>query len=138
MTEIILASHGPLSEGIYQTGLMFYGSIEGVTCLTLTGDKGFEVFKQELCKICEGLKSEQSVIILCDLQGGTPYNISLALSFDERFQSRIKVVAGMNLPMYLATLEARETMSVSQLAEYAAESGRSGVVMAGMDIANDL
>lgn len=66
---------------------------------------------------------------MCDLQGGTPFNSSLKYSLDKHYESKIKVVSGVNLPMFLETIALRQTADLDELAEVAKKSGKSGIVV---------
>jgi len=67
------------------------------------------------------------VLILTDLFGGTPTNI--ALSFLE--PGRIEVVTGLNLPMLIKAINAREGNDLATLAKLAAEAGKENIYLAG-------
>jgi PTS system mannose-specific IIA component len=65
------------------------------------------------------------VIILTDMFGGTPSNLSLSFLKDEQ----IEVLTGVNLPMLIAIIQNRD-MKLSALAEKAQEAGKAGISLA--------
>ena len=130
MIGIILASHGGIAEGVFQAGKMIYGDVQGVKSVFLRDGVGIESFQENLkTAIAELGILCSNILILCDLQGGSPFNTSLALALQPHRVSSVKVVAGLNLPMYLEILEGRKNMGVDELANYAVECGKMGIMM---------
>ena len=76
------------------------------------------------------LDSGLGVLMLTDMFGGTPTNLSLSLLGQQDFRDRIEVVTGINLPMLLKALGNRH-LDKSALAELVCEAGRSGIAVAG-------
>ena len=72
------------------------------------------------------MKQGNGVLILTDMFGGTPTNLSLSLLSIED----VEVVTGVNLPMILRAASQR-TINISALAEEARQSGIQGIVSAG-------
>ncbi len=68
------------------------------------------------------LDKGNGVIVLTDMFGGTPTNLSLSLLG----RGAIEVVTGVNLPMLLKVFEARNT-DLPSLADLALEAGRKGI-----------
>ena len=72
------------------------------------------------------MDSGNGVIILTDMFGGTPSNISLSLLQE----GKVDVLTGVNLPMLLRILGMRE-QDLAQLALEAKNAGIQGIVVAG-------
>jgi len=68
----------------------------------------------------------EGVLILTDMFGGTPSNISL--SFLE--EHRVAVVTGMNLPMLIKLATLREDKPLDELATFIKEYGRRNISVA--------
>jgi mannose PTS system EIIA component len=71
--------------------------------------------------------SGEGVIIMTDMFGGTPSNMSI--SFLE--EGRVEVLTGVNLPMLIRFTQERGRSSVGELALKLKESGREGISVAG-------
>ena len=69
----------------------------------------------------------QGVIILTDMFGGTPTNLSLSLLNTHA----VEVVTGVNLPMLLKVFENRIKLGLRELAMLAMDAGCKGIVSAG-------
>ena len=73
------------------------------------------------------LDTGDGLIILTDMFGGTPSNISLSLLQP----GKIEILTGANLPMLLKTLTSRAAGNLNQLAADAKAAGVQGIVVAG-------
>lgn len=79
--------------------------------------------------IAAGLKAADSgegVLILTDMFGGTPSNMSL--SFHDEHQ--VEVVTGMNLPMLIKLATLRETKPLDELAAFIKAYGQRNISVA--------
>jgi PTS system mannose-specific IIA component len=66
------------------------------------------------------------VIVLTDMFGGTPSNLSLSFLNQER----VEVVTGVNLPMLLKLAHSREEPRVDELARLIKDHGRRSISLA--------
>jgi PTS system mannose-specific IIA component len=71
--------------------------------------------------------SADGIIIMTDMFGGTPSNMSLSFLED----NRIEVLTGVNLPMMIKFASERHRLCVAELAAQIRDSGRDGVAVAG-------
>jgi PTS system mannose-specific IIA component len=100
MIGILVTSHGDFCHALVKTGEMIVGKRENVICVSLEGD-GIEAYSQKLTKTLNEMCTRfTSILLLCDLKGGTPCNESLRYVLTNE-SSSIKIVPGVNLPMYL-------------------------------------
>ncbi len=72
------------------------------------------------------LKADGGVLILTDMFGGTPSNLSY--SFLE--EGRIEVISGVNLPMVIKAVNLRKEKSLTELAEQLENFGKKSISMA--------
>ena len=73
----------------------------------------------------EKFSNTKETLFLVDLFGGSPYNAAARLAFGN---SNIEVVTGVNVPMLLELLDARESVeNIKELVRIAIESGTSGI-----------
>ncbi len=68
----------------------------------------------------------QGVLVLTDMFGGTPSNISLSF-LDDR---RVEVVTGLNLPMLIKLATLSEEKSLEELAKFIKEYGQRNISVA--------
>ncbi len=66
------------------------------------------------------------VVILTDILGGTPTNLSLSFLEDEK----VEVVTGVNIPMLLTLASYRKGRSLREIGSLMKRSGRRGIILA--------
>lgn len=95
MENIVLVSHGDMAEGIKSSYEMIVGKQEHVFTVSL---KDTEQFENDLKSIMSGLTG--STLIIADILGGTPSNISVKNYLND---PDVSIISGMSLPL---TIEA--------------------------------
>jgi len=66
------------------------------------------------------------VVILADVLGGTPTNLSLSFLKEEK----VEVVTGVNMPMLLTLSSYRKGKSLREIGKLVKKSGRRSIVLA--------
>lgn len=126
MVGVVLAAHGPLPKALLESVGMIMGELPQVSSVSLMPGDSLEGLVDHLQSAINEVNTDQGVLILLDLFGGTPANAAALLSQQMR---GVQAVSGVNLPMLLETLLARMgTDDVEILAETAHTAGRAGVV----------
>ncbi len=122
---IIIVSHGDYGTATLRTAELILGPIED--CASISVDVAQEVSEtvQRLEDAAFRLDKGAGVIILTDMFGGTPTNLSLALLS----KHKVEVVTGVNLPMLIKVFSSR-TKPLQELASIAGEAGKNGIVVA--------
>jgi PTS system mannose-specific IIA component len=82
--------------------------------------------RKEIAAAIKKVEVGEGVIILTDLFGGTPSNLSISL-LDA---GRVEVIAGVNLPMLIRLDSARKNMNVREAVAAAREAGRKYISVA--------
>lgn len=126
--ELILISHGSMAEGVKQSCELIMGPQEHVHTVCLLPEEGPEDFQKKFeDKISKFDLAD--VDVFCDLMGGTPSNVVSRLIMGGK---NIHLLAGMNLPMVIAWVNAQ---MVGQDADYI-EAAQKGVVDINQYLAN--
>jgi len=123
---LVLVTHIDYGEKLLQAAEDILGEQEN--CMAVSVNMSTEVEKS-LGAIKEAVKATNSgngVLIVTDMFGGTPTNLSLSLLGSGEFE----VVTGVNLPMLLKILSTRG-LPLNQLALEAKSAGCKGIVVAG-------
>lgn len=125
MVNVIVLTHGALAESLMETLQLFFSEPEGMLAMGLGEEP--EKMRQFLQK--ELLDSnEREFLVLVDLFGGTPFNITASvLSEAIRRGKRVEVVTGVNLPMLMQVACDIEEASLDELKASALESGTTGI-----------
>jgi PTS system mannose-specific IIA component len=126
MNGLVLATHGNLGEALIRSMEIILGEQPQVEALSLQVEDDIEAANKGLREAVAKVDSGDGVLILTDMLGGTPSNLSLALLG----QPRIEVVSGVNLPMLLKAAQARQENGLKETAAKVKEHARNSIVMA--------
>lgn len=96
MKNIVLVSHGAMAEGIQSALEMIAGKQENLHTVTLRPDGDNLQFETDLLTKMKTLAGK--VIIIADLLGGTPANVSLKNYSDN---PEVEIITGLSLPLVL-------------------------------------
>ena len=124
MINLIVATHGKMSEETVNLTKMVLGESEQLDFVTFLPGEGPEDLIEKYKNIISKYKSE-GTLFLVDLFGGSPYNAACRIVTETE---NTDVITGVNVPMLLEVLDAREeTNKVSELVETAKNSGINGI-----------
>lgn len=128
---IIVVAHTDYGAALLRTAEFILGPLSD--CTSISVDVAFEVSEtvQRLTDATQRLDKGAGVLLLTDMFGGTPTNLSLSLLG----KHQVEVVTGVNLPMILKVFSSR-TKPLEELADIAGEAGKSGIVVAGKMLRN--
>lgn len=128
---IIVVAHTDYGAALLRTAEFILGPLND--CTSISVDVAYEVSEtvQRLTDATQRLDKGVGVLLLTDMFGGTPTNLSLSLLG----KHEVEVVTGVNLPMILKVFSSR-TKPLDELADIAGEAGKSGIVVAGKMLRN--
>lgn len=126
MIGLVVVSHGRLAEELVSALEHVVGEQEKLRAVCIGADDDMEKRRDDIRAAAQAVDSGDGVILLTDMFGGTPSNLSISL-LDK---GRIEVVAGVNLPMLIKLSEARRTESLDDAAEAAQTAGRRYIAVA--------
>ena len=133
MLGIILASHGDLVYGLRDTYSMVAGDLpENIKIISLRRDSDADTFKKEFHELVNGFRDISGLVVLTDLEGGTPYNTACTYFYDPEFKTETEVISGVNFPMLLEALESSESgLNAAGAAENIMNTARESIKKAG-------
>ena len=103
---------------------MILGDQEKIQAIHLEPYQGLEDIKQAINDAYKKMnKTDEGVLVLADLQGGTPCNGAFMM-LDKL---KLSIVSGVNLPMLLEVLCNRNGRSLEDLTDIAIQSGKEGI-----------
>jgi PTS system mannose-specific IIA component len=126
MIGVLITTHGNLGSEFLKVAEMIRGTLKDVMHISVDQTKGVEDLKKDINAAIKKLDQGQGVLILTDLFGGTPSNLSLSLLKE----GKVEVVTGVNLPMLLKLSDTREKMNLQDFANYIKEYGRKNIYLA--------
>ena len=127
MIGLLIITHCDLCKELLNAAEFIVGRLEAVETISINQTSDSEEIRKIIEEKIKILDRGQGVIILTDMFGGTPSNISLAFLKEEM----VEVLTGVNLPMIIAISQNRSDMKLSELAEKAREAGAKSISLAG-------
>ncbi len=126
MVGVVLITHPNLGEEFIRSVETICGKLPFLASVSIDTRKGVEELREEITRAIKTVDSGKGVLILTDMFGGTPSNMSLAfLSV-----GRVEVVTGLNLPMLIKISNCREGRTLQELAKMVKEAGQRNINLA--------
>jgi PTS system mannose-specific IIA component len=126
MIGILVISHGKLADELLAAARTIEPALaEQARAITLEWNVDPDKARSEIGGALADLDTGSGVVVLTDMFGGTPTNLSLGC-LDP---ARSEVITGANLPMVikLASLRRQEGHTLRQLAAIVAEKGQKSI-----------
>ncbi|ELY3984954.1 PTS mannose transporter subunit IIAB [Cronobacter muytjensii] len=122
---IVIGTHGWAAEQLLKTAEMLLGEQENVGWIDFVPGENAETLIEKYHAQLEKLDTSKGVVFLVDTWGGSPFNAASRIVVDK---PNHEVVAGVNIPMLVETLMARDDdPSFDELVALAVETGREGI-----------
>lgn len=127
MIGIVIVTHCALGEALIDAAEFILAERPtGMASVSVDINENADVLRK---KIAEGVKSvdqQKGVLILTDMFGGTPSNLSY--SFLE--EGHIEVLSGVNLPILIKAANARKKKDLNELASLVEAYGKKSISLA--------
>ena len=127
MIGLLIISHCELGKELLNAAELIFGRLEATKSIAITQTTESEELLKMIAEEIKALDSGQGVLLLTDMFGGTPSNLSLSFLKEEM----VEVLTGVNLPMVVEAAQNREHLSLNELGEKAQEAGTRGIALAG-------
>lgn len=126
MIGILVAAHQDLGPALCRAAEGIVGPMERVEPISLSYDEPPAEGRRRIEEALGRLQAGSGVLILTDMFGGTPTNMSLP--FLE--PGRVEVLTGVNLPMLVKAHTARTEFPLSDLAVFLKGYGARNIALA--------
>src|SRR4030066_2461538 len=126
MVGILVVSHGRLAEALISSVQFLAGNLKRVKGISIWPRDKKEEVKDRIQKGIGEVDDGDGVVILTDLLGGTPTNLTLSVSENKQ----VEVVTGVNLPMLLTLSSYRKEKSLREIGRLVKKSGRRSIILA--------
>ncbi|MEE9180493.1 MAG: PTS sugar transporter subunit IIA [Vicinamibacteria bacterium] len=128
MIGILVVTHGRLASELVTAAEMIVGEIPNVTAVSIGWHDDPDEAQEEIRNAIERVEGDQGTVVLTDMFGGTPSNLSLA--FLEK--DRVEVITGVNLPMLikLVSLREGEQVDLGAVAQEISAQGKESIYLA--------
>ena len=126
MIGVLITTHGNLGNELIKSAELIKGPLNGILHICVDQAKDVEVLKKEISNAIKKLDKGKGVLVLTDLFGGTPSNISLSFMKE----GKVEVLTGVNLPMVLKLSEVKEDMTLRDFACLIKNYGEKNIMLA--------
>jgi PTS system mannose-specific IIA component len=126
MVGILVVSHGSLAEAFISSAQFLVGNLERVKGISVWPRDRKEEVKDRIQKGVGEVDDGDGVVILTDVLGGTPTNLSLSILEGKK----VEVVTGVNMPMLLTLSSYRKGKSLREIGRLVKKSGRRSIILA--------
>ena len=127
MIGLLIISHCNLGKEFLNAAELIVGRLEAADSIAITEITESKEILKEISEKIQFLNQGQGVLVLTDMFGGTPSNLSLSFLKDEK----VEVLTGVNLPMVIAVSKDRDRLTLSELGEKAQQAGKRSITLAG-------
>ena len=134
MIGIVLVTHGDLGRALLSALVQIAGPQERIVAVSPDTDHGtdqgegdrMDQSERAIARACEQVDQGSGVLILTDVFGGTPANLSVR----QLVPGKIEVVSGVNMPMLVKLSGDRKHMSLNDAAEEARKTAQKSIMIA--------
>ena len=127
MVGLVVTAHGNLGAELLASVQMIIGPVRNARAVSITQDGSMEDIRDAIAAaVAEVGSDDHGVIIVTDMFGGTPANVSM--TFLEA--QIVEVLTGVNLPMLLKFFNSQESLGIDELAGTLKSYGQQSIALA--------
>ena len=127
MIGIVIVTHCQLGEALIGAAEFIIGSQPAsLESVSIDLNENAEKLRNKIYQGIKNVKVQEGVLILTDMFGGNPSNLSY--SFLE--EGRIEVLSGVNLPILIQAASMRKKMKLDELAANLESFGKKSISLA--------
>ncbi|MEL6452451.1 MAG: PTS fructose transporter subunit IIA [Pseudomonadota bacterium] len=119
MIGIVIVAHGGLASEYLKAIEHVVGRQSGVRAIAIEADHNRKAKEIEICQAADAVDTGDGVVVVTDLFGGSPSNLSLLAC---RQQDR-RILYGANLPMLIKLAKSRQ-MDIPDAVRHALDAGK--------------
>ncbi len=122
----LVVTHGQLGQELVSAAQAIVGEISYIAAVSIGWNDDVDESKKKIEQAVAEVDQGKGVIILTDMFGGTPSNLSLPLLK----RNEVDIVTGVNLPMVIKVANQPGTDSLSELVSKVKKQGQSHISIA--------
>ncbi len=126
MIGAVLVSHGRLALELLASAETIVGDIGHITAVSIGWHDEVEKACREIEKAILRVDQGEGVLILTDMFGGTPTNLSMTFSNTHK----VEILTGVNLAMVIRVANQKPGENLELLARKTKEQGQSNIYLA--------
>lgn len=119
----VIVSHGQLANELLAAAETVIGNLDNIAAVSIGWHDDVEAAKAEISRAMKSVSQGAGVLLMTDMFGGTPTNIS-AMFLDE---GEVEIVTGVNLPMVVKFATHSRESGLSEIAKEVEEQGKQSI-----------
>ncbi len=123
---VVIVTHYRLGDEFLQALRLIVPDAPEFRAVSIEPTQSVDEMRSQISAALDAADQGDGVLVLTDMFGGTPSNISLSF-LDEH---QVEVVTGLNLPMLIKLATLRETKSLEDLAAFIKQYGQRNISVA--------
>ena len=123
----VIVSHGRLATELLAAAEAVIGDLSHIAAVSIGWHDDVEAAQNEIDRAIKNVSQGAGVILLTDMFGGTPTNIS-AMFLKE---GEVEIVTGVNLPMVIKLASNAKDVELSELAREIEDQGKQSIYRTG-------
>lgn len=127
MIGLVVVTHGKLGRELIAAAEMIIGPVRNARAVSITQESSMESIREAITSAITAVINDGSgVIIVTDMFGGTPANVSMTFLEPQA----VEVLTGVNLPMLLKFFNSQENLGLDELAGILKSYGQQSITLA--------
>jgi len=131
MIGILIIAHAPLASALKEFAAHVYGEVpEGILSLDVMAHEDAKLTLEKATLAAKKIYSEDGLLVLTDIMGATPANVASRVAHQSELNGRVRVIAGVNLPMLMRAIAYRSE-ALDSVTNKALHGGQQGIIPIG-------
>lgn len=122
----VIVSHGRVANELLAAAEIVVGHLTHIAAVSIGWHDDVELAKEEISRSIKKVSGGKGVLLLTDMFGGTPTNIS-AMFIKE---NEVEVVTGVNLPMVVKLASQNKEITLKEMAKEVEAQGKQAIYRA--------
>lgn len=128
MVGVIIVAHLQLADELLKAAEIIYSSkLDNFKAVSINLNDDPDQAREKVLAAVKSMDTGDGVLILVDMFGGTPSNLSLSLLA----KGKTEIVTGVNLPMIVEAASNSKKLPLNKLVNILMSSGQEGIRSAG-------
>ncbi|MGQ0541187.1 MAG: PTS sugar transporter subunit IIA [Blastocatellia bacterium] len=123
----VIVSHGQVATELLAAAETVVGDLSHIAAVSIGWHDDVEAAKGEIERAIKQVSDGRGVLLMTDMFGGTPTNIS-AMFFKS---NEVEIVTGVNLPMVIKLASNTKNVTLSEIAKEVEEQGKQSIYRTG-------
>ncbi len=119
----VVVSHGQVANELLAAAETVVGGLSHIKAVSIGWHDDVELAKDEISRAIKSVSDGKGVLVLTDMFGGTPTNISAMFIK----QNEVEIITGVNLPMVIKLASQNKETTLSELAKEVEEQGKQAI-----------